>query len=558
MPSEWGGYDSAAVGTGNTGLLRGLVWLAVQLDPRPPGLVSDLADLATMRGQGDRVLANAAIAALGAIGTPDAIAALARLQGTLRDNGLRTNITRALEAASEAAGTSRSELLETTVVPSGLDPGGSRSFAFGDVVATLRLAPDAKVTVAWTRQGQALRSAPADGGAEIRDGVAAVKGAVAELKKLVGTERARLEALIAEDRTWSPSVWADRYLADPVTSVFARRLIWTVRAGEARWSARPVGDGASWETAVGERLEADDLATVQPWHPLRAEPDEVFAWRRRLEGEDVRQPFKQAFRELYLLTPAEEATGTYSNRFAGQVLEYEKLYALFKGRGWSTTYLRPSEPYGRARRAFPDAGLQVELLHDLLESDSLVAQWCSTDQVRFVPLGRRSADPVPLVDVPPMVFSEAMRDIDLFVSVTSVANDPTWVDRGEDRVFPAWSAQAFGDLTATAEVRRDVLADLLPRLAIADVAHIDGNHLVVQGRLRTYRIHLGTANVKMSPDDQYLCIVGQRPAPAKTLRFVPFEGDLTLSVILSKAILLARDDRITDPTILAQLERSPR
>ena len=37
--------------------------------------------------------------------------------------------------------------------------------------------------------------------------------------------------------------------------------------------------------------------------------------------------------------------------------------------------------------------------------------------------------------------------------------------------------------------------------------------------------------------------------------FLPFEGDGTLSVILSKAFLLAEDTKIKDPTIVSQLKR---
>jgi hypothetical protein len=36
---------------------------------------------------------------------------------------------------------------------------------------------------------------------------------------------------------------------------------------------------------------------------------------------------------------------------------------------------------------------------------------------------------------------------------------------------------------------------------------------------------------------------------------LPFEGDSTLSIILSKAFLLADDANITDPTITRQLAR---
>ncbi len=37
--------------------------------------------------------------------------------------------------------------------------------------------------------------------------------------------------------------------------------------------------------------------------------------------------------------------------------------------------------------------------------------------------------------------------------------------------------------------------------------------------------------------------------------FLPFEGDHLLSIILSKALLLADDTKITDPTIVSQIKR---
>ncbi|WP_449062757.1 DUF4132 domain-containing protein [Planomonospora algeriensis] len=49
----------------------------------------------------------------------------------------------------------------------------------------------------------------------------------------------------------------------------------------------------------------------------------------------VRQPFKQVFRELYLLTPAEERTGTFSSRFAGHILRYGQARTLLGQRGWT-------------------------------------------------------------------------------------------------------------------------------------------------------------------------------------------------------------------------------
>jgi hypothetical protein len=58
----------------------------------------------------------------------------------------------------------------------------------------------------------------------------------------------------------------------------------------------------------------------------------------------------------------------------------------------------------------------------------------------------------------------------------------------------------------------------------------------------------------MEPNDQYLCIVPARGAAAADDKlFLPFECDSTLALILSKALLLAADRKITDPTITRQV-----
>lgn len=146
-----------------------------------------------------------------------------------------------------------------------------------------------------------------------------------------------------------------------------------------------------------------------------------------------------------------------------------------------------------------------------------------------------------------------MRDVDLFVGVTSIGMDPEWLDRGEGRRFETyWRQFSFGELSEAAKVRRDVVEQLIPRLAIADRCTLDARHLVVRGVLATYRIHLGSGNVLMDPNDRYLCIVAARDSRASKL-FLPFDDDPVLSLVLSKAFMLADDSSIADETILQQI-----
>ena len=182
----------------------------------------------------------------------------------------------------------------------------------------------------------------------------------------------------------------------------------------------------------------------------------------------------------------------------------------------------------------------------------MVWLYCATDQVRFF---KGENEEVDLIDVPKLVFSEVMRDVDLFVGVSSVGNDPAWQDNsGLPQYNDYWQSYSFGNLTEVAKTRKGILEKLLPRLKISKVAKIDGKFLVVKGTKRNYKIHIGSTNILMEPNDQYLCIVPARSTSnSKDKLFIPFEGDKGFSILLSKAFMLAEDDKITDATILSQI-----
>ncbi len=283
------------------------------------------------------------------------------------------------------------------------------------------------------------------------------------------------------------------------------------------------------------------------------------AWRSFVLERGVVQPFKQAFREVYLLAPAERETATYSNRFAAHIVRYPQTYALMKARRWSVAALGPFDnDGGRNRRDFPAQRIRAELWLEQVETadddEGPLSALAATDQVRFYELGNE--EPLRLDDVPPVVFSEAMRDVDLFVSVTSVAADQNWEDRGPNAQPPFVDQFAVSfdeELTSSARVRRDVLERLLPGLTIADRCEVLDRWLRVRGDVRTYRIHLGSGNILMEPTDTYLCIVPERGRRRESV-FLPFDDDPRLSLILSKAFLLANDKAIRDPTIIRQIE----
>lgn len=542
-------------------LLRGLALLAGQLDE--PWVTPLLGDLAVHAGTGlggsvssprDVMVTNAAVAAL--TGRRDAVPHLARAQARIKHRGVLKGVTRALETAAQRAGTGRSELLETAVPTHGLDGTGERREPLGEHTAVLGVVVPGVVSLAFdNRAGTRLSSVPAAVKNGSPDRLAELRAEVREIRKTLTTERLRVEGLLAEGRSWTSARWARHYRDHPIVGRIVRSLLWQVGDGDTWRTGRLLDDGTLTDLDGAPVGEAE---RVRLWHPALAPVDEVRGWREALLDASVRQPFKQAFREVYLLTPAEVETRDHSNRFAAHVLRAPQAQALMRTRGWGGNHLGYYDGgfEGHVAREFGD-DWRAEFSFDLVvdDADDGMASLASSDQVRFSRREGRGWSSRPLAEVPPLVFSEAMRDVDLFVGATSIAADPAWITRGARAHETYWQRVGFGELGESARTRREALERLVPRLRIADRCMVTDRFLEVRGSLRTYKIHLGSGNVLMTPNDEYLCIVPGRGGAGPQV-FLPFEenGGM-LSIILSKAFLLADDASISDRSITMQIRR---
>ncbi|MYT68672.1 MULTISPECIES: DUF4132 domain-containing protein [unclassified Streptomyces] len=566
----------------NANALRGLTWILALLPAHPDtaralgALVETALKKVPGLGPVNPKVANAGVNALARIDSEPALAELARLATRLTYKATVKLLEAALDARATAMGLTREEIEELAVPAYGLTEVGRSETRLGDVTARLEVR-GTKAVLGWvSATGKSVKSVPAAVRRDHADELKELKAAVKDIDKMLSAQVERLDRQFLARRVWSHAAWRERYLDHPLVGALARRLLWTV-------------DGTPAGFADGElRTLTDDPVTtgteVTLWHPVGRDPAEVVAWRDWLERHKVTQPFKQAHREVYLLTDAERATGTYSNRFAAHIVRQHQFHSLAAVRGWRNKLrLCVDDEAPPATRELPQWGLRAEYWIegegqeygvDTTESGSYLR--LRTDQVRFYPIdapensahccggeyrmwlrdGAEPVEPLPLTAIPELVLSEVLRDVDLFVGVASVGNDPTWQDGGPGGRFREyWTSYGFGELNQSAETRRALLERLVPRLAIADRCHLEGRFLHVKGELHTYKIHLGSGNILMTPNDQYLCIVPKSGGAGADTGYLPFEGDRVLAVVLSKALLLAEDTKITDPTILSQIRR---
>jgi hypothetical protein len=541
----------------NADVLRGLALTCACVAREDVAATIERAARACMRklpgiGARSTKVANACLAALAAM--PDEVGAahLVALQNAARKPSQRARLDLALDTAAATAGIDREELDERATPTCGLDVQSATTFEVGRYSARLGLRRPAGVETSWfAADGTALRGRPSGISKAEPQAAKELGRRTRELQHTVAAQRVRLERLLGVGPLWEAARWRERYAGGhPILSMLGQTLIFTSERGA---DAFTLADGGVPTTATGERRDwpaPDDRIGL--WHPALTEGAEVQAWRDRLAGLEMTQPFAQAHREVYLVTAAERDSPFASYRFAELVVRQHQLRALAESRGWECRlqgwYFDGGSP---PTLRMPRVGLLVEWPVEPLERD--LSHAGISVHVRSGPASFRrlvGAGPVRLDEVPVVAFSEAMRDIDLFATVAGIVADPLFPIGAPDELVEAWRGAAFAEPGPAAVARRGVLERVLPALVIADRLSLDERWLDVRGNLASYRIHLGSGNV-MRADGRHLCIVA---AGSPGGIWLPFEGDPLLATILSKAFLLARDDRIRDPSIRAQIE----
>ncbi len=546
----------------NATILRGLIWCCTL---RPSSdLIRAVATLAEVMftklpgfGARSSKVGNACISALMLTSGREAIAQLTRLKARVKGHAHQEMIHKALSAIAAAQGVSPDELEELSVPTFDLNEMGSRHEQVGDTIATITIMGTQKVQLTWIdRDGKAQATIPTHVKRDHPSEVSKLKATVQDMTQALSVQRTRLEGLFLRDVEWTLPRWRECYVDHPLLGHMSRRLIWQFSHGITVAEA---------SYADGDLLDVDDqpldwlsnACTVRLWHPIGSSATDVERWRLWLERHKVTQPFKQAHREVYRLTDAECQTPFQSRRFEGHVIRQHQFSALCRERRWRYQLQGGFEPQGEiaARRLLPLHHLQAELYIDAPAGDKEpmsgnIYLYVDTSFVQFANL---DGQPQPLLDIPAVAFSEIMRDVDLFVSISSIGNDPLWPDQGRTRL-DYWRGYATGPLMESARIRRDTLLRLLPTLPIADRCHVADPFMVVRGDVNTYKIHLGSTVVLAGASERVLPLTA---AHVDTIDcpFIPFEGDDMTSLLLGKATLLAHDARIMDP-ILSEMIRS--
>ncbi|OLS39247.1 DUF4132 domain-containing protein [Bacillus sp. MRMR6] len=271
-------------------------------------------------------------------------------------------------------------------------------------------------------------------------------------------------------------------------------------------------------------IQPEDTCIIA--HPVHLYENRVWsAFQQDIFECGIIQPFKQVFRELYKPTADELEARTISSRYDGHQIQPKKAAALLKSRGWTVSY---------------GEGLQkVFYKENMIAHIFAMADWYSPADVEAPTIEgvqfteRNTGKGIPFTEVPNVIFSEIMRDVDLVVSVAHVGG-----------VDPEASL-------STVEMRTAIMTELVRLLKLTNV-ELKGSHALITGMFGKYTVHLGSGVVhKMASGAVNILPIHSQHRGRLFLPFI--DDDPKTAEITSKIVLLAEDYKIKDPTILVQI-----
>ncbi len=280
-------------------------------------------------------------------------------------------------------------------------------------------------------------------------------------------------------------------------------------------------------------LDADGILTpVRPGEKICiAHPYDLYAagcwqdYQKLLFEQKIKQPFKQAFRELYLKLE-EELPKEHSMLFAGNQIWPKKTLATLRGRRWVADY---------------EDGLQkIYYKENIVACIYAMADWFTPSDIEPPTLeyvafsDRKTGLPLTVKEIPDIIYSEVMRDVDLAVSVAYAGG-----------VDPETSH-------STIEMRRTIAEYNAGLFGLKNV-RFQGSHALIDGTFGQYSIHLGSGVIHQIGKSMIFAVPVHSQQKGRI--FLPFlDDDPKTAEILSKILLFAEDSKIKDPKILSQIQ----
>jgi hypothetical protein len=384
-------------------------------------------------------LAAKAVAAMALIESDLALAEINNLAEHARHSQVKAAAQKALEDAAEHHHITLEELSDLIVPTLGFNEHGKRAFDYGPRQFTVRLRLDQTLQITDSA-GKRLTTLPKPGARDDQSQAKAAQAAWVLLKKqtpqIIKMQAQRLENALINQRAWNVARWQALFLKHPILRSFAITLVWGVVVPEQSvYQAlfRPLEDGSLTDTEDNAvTLPAEGM--IRMVHPVELDDETRGSWLQHLADYEVTPPFPQLNRPILRVSP-DERESLWWKKYEGYLMNGGALKGRFTKVGWERGSVQDGGYY-EIWKAFPVAGIQAVLETAGMsvgyeqEFNTAIKRlaFARTDTIKrgsyvYDDLKDQDERIIKLGDVPPIIFSEAAADVQIFAAAGAYDED---------------------------------------------------------------------------------------------------------------------------------------
>ena len=332
----------------------------------------------------------------------------------------------ALEEAAKSRNVSLDELADLIVPTLNFNEDLERPLPGTEVITILQ--PDFKLTFYNPETEKETKSPPSNLPEEAKEDIKSLRKLIRETLK---GQTARLEQSLVRQRRWPTARWQELFEVNPFLQTYATNLVWATfdEKENLHQTFRRYPNGLL-ANAAGELIEFTERdQQISLIHPLLLSEADLTSWQDHCQRMKVKPPFPQLDRPTAVPNP------DHGNRRQLDTCDQKRLLSgTFRSRaerrGWERGSVVDAGFISSYLKHFPDAGIDVFLEIEDLYIGQYPEEEIGLGKAMFVKENsvqtgsytydepRNTDDPrvLSLADVPPVIYSETLTDLEAFIA----------------------------------------------------------------------------------------------------------------------------------------------
>ncbi|MGO4292271.1 DUF4132 domain-containing protein [Chitinophaga sp. RAB17] len=265
-----------------------------------------------------------------------------------------------------------------------------------------------------------LKAIPAATSSEVRESFKALTKEVAEIVKL---QSLRMEHFLVIQRKWSTAQWQQLFLQHPVMFVFATRIAWGLfDEQEQLITTFYCREDGTLLTLVDTAITLPENASIRILHPVYLDAPTLQQWKQKFSTLQIIPVFPQLERPVAALPP-QQAYTTLVHDFEDISMESDILNRYMEQKGWKLSEGSDGKYVYAYHKTDDEHQLEVIVeMSSIYKEDSFrykLGKLYFIDKTKTQQRWFRSTDKeavdclLPLKNVPPVFYSEAITDISI-------------------------------------------------------------------------------------------------------------------------------------------------